>query len=122
MNGILVLPTRLLCGLLFAVLALAARSDSAAPHAFRPIPVHFEKNNLAHGKGSPLALAVATIDDDDDADRSRDDPSCLPLALRAFVPLPRAECLGNERARAFVLVRHAPCAAPQTGPPDLHAA
>jgi hypothetical protein len=122
MNGILVLPTRLLCGLLLAVLALAAHSDSAAPHAFRRTAVHFEQGNVEHGKSSPLTLAVATLGDDDDADQSGADPSCLQLTLRAFVVLPGAERLGDVRLRPFVLVRHAPCAAPQTGPPDLHAA
>jgi hypothetical protein len=122
MNGILVLPTRLACGLLLAWLALAAHSDRAELHALRPAALQFQQAGLDHGKNSPAALASPLIAGEDDADRSRNERPDLPLAVRPFVLLPETMRDPVARARSFALVLHAPCAAPQTGPPDLHAA
>ena len=121
MNGIVVLPTRVVCGLLLAWLALAGHSDTVELRAFRGIAVQFQEAGLRHGQNSPIALASAAFADDD-ADRSRAEPPDLPLALRPFVPLPGSARSHSMPVRAFALIRHGPCAAPQTGPPDLHAA
>ena len=122
MNGILVLPTRFVCGLLLACLAFAAHSDRAELHGFRTFAVGFQQAGLHHGKNSPLALTSAAIVDEDDPDRSQNDCPDVPLAARPFVLLPGPVHSPIERGHMLALIRHGPCAAPQTGPPDLHAA
>ena len=111
-------PSRAVCGLLLAILALVSALDGYAAYA---APM-FKKAGYAQPSQAKavLALLAPAVSDDDDGHSPEigDAPPLLisePLAPAAIFIQDKA---WDVKARpAGEIVQHPPCAVPQTGPP-----
>ena len=112
--------TRLFSAVLLASLALTAQPCGFAAAA----DAGYERSPSSHGQSpTPGPVGLTAADEDDGKRRLQltDDPDLVPLIAEA--PALRPELRQSEPGRECLIgvVRHSPCAAPQTGPPSLHA-
>jgi len=115
-----VFRTRLFSAFLLASLALTAQPCGFAA----PADAGYERSPYSHGQSpapGPVGLTAADEDDGKRRVQLTDDPDLVPLIAEA--PASRPELRRSEPGRECLIgvVRHSPCAAPQTGPPSLHA-
>jgi hypothetical protein len=112
-----VFPSRAVCGLLLAILALVSALDGYAAYA-APIFKNAGYAQSSHANAA-LALLAPAVSDDDDG-HSPEIGDAPPLLISE--PLAPAILIQDEawvmKARpAGEIVQHPPCAVPQTGPP-----
>ncbi len=110
-------PSRVVCGLLLAILALVSALDGYAAYA-APILRKAGYAQPSHAK-AVLALLAPAVSDDDDGHSPEigDAPPLLisePLAPAIFS---QDEAWVVKARPAGEIVQHPPCAVPQTGPP-----
>lgn len=110
--------TRLLCGILVAGLTLLAQCG-LGPQVLTASGFAYD-GSRHHDPDLGLSILAAAADDDETPAGSTNAPDPIQPALSCLSPLSLGRLLG-QRERLFRLARHAPCAAPQTGPPHLHA-
>ena len=112
--------TRLFSALLLASLALTAQPCGFAA----PADAGYERSPSSHGQSpapGPVGLTAADEDDGKRRAQADDDPNLLSPVAEAPSSLPEPQWSEPGRECLIGLVRHSPCAAPQTGPPSLHA-
>ena len=112
-----VFPSRAVCGLLLAILALISALDSYAAYA-APILRKAGYAQPSHARAVLAVMAPAASDDDDGhSPELGDAPPLLisePLAPAIFS---QDEAWVVKARPAGAIVQHPPCAVPQTGPP-----
>jgi hypothetical protein len=110
-------PSRAICGLLLAILALVSALDGYAAYA-API---FRKAGYAQSSHAKAALALmAPAVSDDDNGHGPELGGAPPLLISeplAPVIFAQGEAWVTKARPAGQMVRHPPCAVPQTGPP-----
>src|SRR5829696_586254 len=111
-------PSRAVCGLLLAILALVSALDGYAAYA-API---FKKAGYAQSSHANAALALmapAVSDDGEDGHGpgAGDAPPLLISEPLAPAILIQGEAWVVKARPAGEIVQHPPCAVPQTGPP-----
>ena len=114
---------RLLCGLLFAVLALASQLDTVALRSLIDADVGYDRAGDAQRPAPAYALAsLGAVDDDSKRQlRTSDPPHYLLAIAAAATEAVRFVSITNRHERDFEIVRPPSCAAPPTGPPVFHA-
>ncbi|HZI72725.1 MAG TPA: hypothetical protein VFD73_01590 [Gemmatimonadales bacterium] len=112
-------PSRTVCGLLLAILALISALDGYAAYA-API---FKKAGYAQPSQAKAVLALmapAVSDDDDDGHSPELGHAPPPLISEPLAPaalFSQDEAWDVKARPAGEIVQHPPCAVPQTGPP-----
>ena len=112
-------PSRAIRGLIFVLLALVSALDGYAAYA---VPIWAKEPGYAqhssHANAALTLAALATSDDDDEHSPGSGNPPDLfvsePLAP---VIVAQGEAWVTKARPAGRMVRHPPCAVPQTGPP-----
>jgi hypothetical protein len=112
--------TRLICSILVAsLLALICHVETVSPA--RSVGADHEPySGQPYGNDVPVVLAVL-IPVDDDPGGLGANASGLPASQRSRLSTPPPVRATGHHKRVLEVVRHAPCAAPSTGPPFLHA-
>ena len=111
-------PSRAVCGLLLAILALVSALDGYAAYA-APIFNNAGYAQPSHAK-AVLALLAPAVSDDDDGHSPELGHAPPPLISEPLAPaaiFSQGEAWVMKARPAGEVVQHPPCAVPQTGPP-----
>jgi len=111
-------PSRAVCGIVLAILALVSALDGYAAYA-APIFRQAGYAQPSHAKAALALTAPAVSEDDDDGHSPELGDAPPPLISEPLAPAisSQDEAWVVKARPAGEIVQHPPCAVPQTGPP-----